>query len=45
MTINAVKVGMTGCRETIDVIQKMIAEYRLENVVLDPVMAASRYSY
>ena len=43
MRIDAVKIGLTGSKEVIEVIAKMIEEYRLNNVVLDPVMAASRY--
>ena len=41
MTINAVKIGMTGSKETIRTIRDAIVEYGLKNVVLDPVMAAS----
>ena len=41
MRMNAVKIGMTGSKETIRVIHDAILEFGLKNVVLDPVMAAS----
>ena len=43
MQVDAVKIGLTGSKEIIEVIARMIREYNLRNVVLDPVMAASRY--
>ena len=42
ISINAVKIGMTGNREVINVIATTIQQLKLQNVVLDPVMAASR---
>lgn len=42
MHLDAVKIGMTGTRDIIDAITAVIQEYHLKNVVLDPVMAASR---
>ena len=42
ISINAVKIGMTGNREVINVIATTIQQQKLQNVVLDPVMAASR---
>lgn len=42
MELGAVKIGMTGTREVIDTIADTLQRKHLRNVVLDPVMAASR---
>lgn len=38
---SAVKIGMTGSFENVDLIQRAIMKYHLSNIVFDPVMAAS----
>ena len=38
---DAIKIGLLGNAETVDVIVKLIDEYALKNVVLDPVMVAT----
>lgn len=40
-TISAVKIGMTGSPDTVEVIGERLARYRPEAIVLDPVLAAS----
>ena len=38
--IHAVKIGMLYTREIVEVVAKVIQDYNLQNIVLDPVMAA-----
>ena len=42
MAIGAVKIGMTGTQEVISIISNTLQQKHLQNIVLDPVMAASR---
>ena len=42
MHVDAVKIGMTGSRVIIKTIAETISQFKLRNVVLDPVMASSR---
>ncbi len=39
--VDAVKIGMLGTKELIETVAKVLKEYRLGNVVLDPVLVSS----
>ena len=41
MSISGIKVGMAGCRDTIEVIKKILAENRNIPIVVDPVFKSS----
>lgn len=40
-TIDAVKIGMVGNAQTVELVARLIKEYNLKNVVIDPVLAAT----
>lgn len=40
--VDAVKIGMVSNSRTVSIIQKLLVEYKAENVVLDPVMVSKR---